>query len=143
LQGTGRFAWYECSRLVAGDLDEFLMGRVSDSRQEQLKGSSGIRMEWRITESPRVFAVPMAVFLRSKYRLMTAFRRTSGHRCGQRAMSSCAESFGHGKLTYGAASSEASTRRSVASRAHREPLSRKASNGVDAHWTHHARSATL
>lgn len=38
------------------------MGRASDSRPEQLTGSSGIRMEWRITESPRVFAVLMAVW---------------------------------------------------------------------------------
>lgn len=164
LQGTGRFAWSECSRLVAvvaGDLGGFLMARASDSRQEQLTGSSGIRMERQITQSPRVFAVLMVVVLRNEHRLMTALRRISGHRCGQRAMSSCAESLGHGRLTDGAARSEASTRRSVARRALSEPLSRKASSGVHAHWTprtnlpvrattargsrtrFHARSATL
>lgn len=35
------------------------MGRASDSRQEHLTASSGLRVEWRITESPRVFAVLM------------------------------------------------------------------------------------
>lgn len=64
---------------------------------------------------------------------MITHRKISGHRCGQRAMSSCAESFGLGRLTDGAARSEAPTRPSVASCAHRESLSRKASSGVYAH----------